>query len=257
MTNMLVYLIGTLFVVAGLAYAANRMGVSQIWIIAGALVIIGLGLMGGIVKTRQKVSHRPARPLPSTTWPRAPLRRLLACRAPFTRCRRSVAPQIPRKCASFVKRCVRQLALEAAPGSLVQLRLVVDPPTDTGTGLPGSPPARHESHPEPPDAVLPADPGSRAPIDRRAADAFHFENDILPILARYGCNSSGCHGKAEGQGGFKLSVFASDPEADYAALTKEGRGRRTFPAEAGGEPAPAQGHRPRRARRRHEAPVRR
>lgn len=54
MTNMLIYLIGTLFVVAGLAYAANRMGVSQIWIIAGALVIVGLGLMGGIVKTRQK-----------------------------------------------------------------------------------------------------------------------------------------------------------------------------------------------------------
>jgi hypothetical protein len=62
------------------------------------------------------------------------------------------------------------------------------------------------------------------------AEPFHFENDILPILSRYGCNSSGCHGKAEGQGGFKLSVFASDPEADFAALTKEGRGRRTFPA---------------------------
>jgi len=54
MTNMLVYLIGTLFVVAGLAYGASRMGVSQVWIIAGALVIIGIGLMGGIVKTRQK-----------------------------------------------------------------------------------------------------------------------------------------------------------------------------------------------------------
>ncbi|MCI0702404.1 MAG: PSD1 and planctomycete cytochrome C domain-containing protein [Planctomycetia bacterium] len=69
-----------------------------------------------------------------------------------------------------------------------------------------------------------------APSTAFAADSFHFENDILPILARYGCNSSGCHGKAEGQGGFKLSVFASDPEADYAALTKEGRGRRVFPA---------------------------
>ena len=54
MTNMVVYLIGTLLVVAGLAYAATRLGVSQPWIIAGALVIIGLGLMGGIVKTRQK-----------------------------------------------------------------------------------------------------------------------------------------------------------------------------------------------------------
>lgn len=61
-----------------------------------------------------------------------------------------------------------------------------------------------------------------------AAEPIHFENDILPILGRYGCNSSGCHGKAEGQGGFKLSVFAFDPESDYTALTKEGRGRRVF-----------------------------
>jgi len=69
-----------------------------------------------------------------------------------------------------------------------------------------------------------------APSQVLGADAFHFENDILPILSRYGCNSSGCHGKAEGQGGFKLSVFASDPETDHAALTKESRGRRVFPA---------------------------
>ena len=54
MTNMVIYLIGTLLVVAGLAYGANRLGVSQVWIVAGALVIIGIGLMGGIVKTRQK-----------------------------------------------------------------------------------------------------------------------------------------------------------------------------------------------------------
>jgi NADH:ubiquinone oxidoreductase subunit 6 (subunit J) len=54
MTNFVVYMIGTLLVVAGLAYGASRMGVSQVWIIAGALVIIGIGFMGGIVKTRQK-----------------------------------------------------------------------------------------------------------------------------------------------------------------------------------------------------------
>jgi hypothetical protein len=54
MVNMLVYLIGTLLLVAGLAYGASRAGVNQVWIVAGALVIIGLGLMGGIVKTRQK-----------------------------------------------------------------------------------------------------------------------------------------------------------------------------------------------------------
>lgn len=58
----------------------------------------------------------------------------------------------------------------------------------------------------------------------------HFENDILPILSRFGCNSSGCHGKAEGQNGFKLSIFGFDPRADRVALLEEGRGRRIFPA---------------------------
>ncbi len=59
---------------------------------------------------------------------------------------------------------------------------------------------------------------------------FNFENDIVPLLSRHGCNSSGCHGKAEGQNGFKLSVFGFDPRADYDALAKESRGRRVFPA---------------------------
>lgn len=62
------------------------------------------------------------------------------------------------------------------------------------------------------------------------ARRWNFENDIVPILSRFGCNTSGCHGKAEGQNGFKLSVFGSDPEADYDAIVKENFGRRVFPA---------------------------
>ncbi|HEY4258799.1 MAG TPA: DUF1549 domain-containing protein [Schlesneria sp.] len=58
----------------------------------------------------------------------------------------------------------------------------------------------------------------------------HFANDVIPILSRYGCNTSGCHGKAEGQNGFKLSVFGFDPAADYTALTQESRGRRVLPS---------------------------
>ena len=58
----------------------------------------------------------------------------------------------------------------------------------------------------------------------------HFQTDVVPILTRYACNSSGCHGKAEGQNGFKLSVFGFDPVADYAALVQEGRGRRVVVA---------------------------
>ncbi|MEX2285573.1 MAG: DUF1549 and DUF1553 domain-containing protein [Planctomycetaceae bacterium] len=66
--------------------------------------------------------------------------------------------------------------------------------------------------------------------DSAAPRRFDFENDIVPILSRFGCNASGCHGKAEGQNGFKLSVFGFDPAADDWALKGEGRGRRVFPA---------------------------
>jgi hypothetical protein len=59
----------------------------------------------------------------------------------------------------------------------------------------------------------------------------HFEHDVVPVLSRFGCNAGGCHGKAEGQNGFKLSVFGFDPAADYDALVKESRGRRVFPAD--------------------------
>ncbi len=57
-----------------------------------------------------------------------------------------------------------------------------------------------------------------------------FENQIIPLLTKAGCNSGGCHGKAEGQNGFKLSVFGFDPFADYQSLIMEGRGRRVFAA---------------------------
>ncbi|MGE3803492.1 MAG: DUF1549 domain-containing protein [Gemmataceae bacterium] len=58
----------------------------------------------------------------------------------------------------------------------------------------------------------------------------HFANDVVPLFSRHGCNASGCHGKADGQNGFKLSVFGFDPAADHAALVLESRGRRLFPA---------------------------
>lgn len=54
MTNFVVYMIGILLVAAALAYGASIAGISQTWIVIGFLVIVGLGLMGGITKTRQK-----------------------------------------------------------------------------------------------------------------------------------------------------------------------------------------------------------
>lgn len=55
-----------------------------------------------------------------------------------------------------------------------------------------------------------------------------FTNEIVPLLSRFGCNAGGCHGKASGQNGFKLSLFGFDTKFDYQALVEEGRGRRVF-----------------------------
>lgn len=53
-----------------------------------------------------------------------------------------------------------------------------------------------------------------------------FRNDIVPIFTRADCANSGCHGSVRGQKGFKLSLFGSDPELDYDAITKNAGGKR-------------------------------
>lgn len=62
----------------------------------------------------------------------------------------------------------------------------------------------------------------------QSSDVVDFENDVQPILTRFGCNSGPCHGKARGQGGFQLSLLAFDAQQDHDSIVKEGRGRRVF-----------------------------
>jgi hypothetical protein len=62
----------------------------------------------------------------------------------------------------------------------------------------------------------------------------NFPNQVVPIFTKLACNSGGCHGKASGQNGFKLSLLGFYPDDDHEFLVKEGRGRRIFPT------APAQ-----------------
>jgi Protein of unknown function (DUF1553)/Protein of unknown function (DUF1549) len=57
-----------------------------------------------------------------------------------------------------------------------------------------------------------------------------FVRDVMPLLAKAGCAAGSCHAKADGQNGFKLSVFNYDLKSDFAEIVKEGRGRRVFPA---------------------------
>jgi len=60
--------------------------------------------------------------------------------------------------------------------------------------------------------------------------AANFTHDIVPVLTKYGCNGGGCHGKSEGQNGFRLSLLGFEPGEDYEHLVNESRGRRLFPA---------------------------
>jgi Protein of unknown function (DUF1553)/Protein of unknown function (DUF1549) len=57
----------------------------------------------------------------------------------------------------------------------------------------------------------------------------NFTNQVVPIFTKLGCNSGGCHGKASGQNGFKISLLGFEPELDFQTLVKEGRGRRLLP----------------------------
>ena len=54
MSSFALYLIGFLIFVAGLAYGAFLLGLAATWIAVGAIVLIGLGIVTGVGKTRRK-----------------------------------------------------------------------------------------------------------------------------------------------------------------------------------------------------------
>jgi len=52
--SFLIYAVGLIIVLAGLVYGATLLGIGHTWIIAGALVVLGLGVVMGVGKTRAK-----------------------------------------------------------------------------------------------------------------------------------------------------------------------------------------------------------
>ena len=54
MTNFFVYMVGVALLIGALAYGASLLGLSATWIAVIAFAGLGLGVMGAIVKTRQK-----------------------------------------------------------------------------------------------------------------------------------------------------------------------------------------------------------
>jgi Protein of unknown function (DUF1549)/Protein of unknown function (DUF1553) len=63
--------------------------------------------------------------------------------------------------------------------------------------------------------MLEAEP---APLD--------FDTQVAPVFTRFGCNSGACHGSAAGRGGFKLSLYGSNPALDYEAIALQLQHRR-------------------------------
>jgi len=57
------YVIGFFILLAGLIYGAHLIGVPHTWIIVGALVVIGLGVMSAVSQTKRR--DPPAEPPPT------------------------------------------------------------------------------------------------------------------------------------------------------------------------------------------------
>ena len=67
------------------------------------------------------------------------------------------------------------------------------------------------------------------PIKVTSADAVppvSFQNDVMPVFSKTGCNAGSCHGAARGKDGFNLSLYGFDPKGDHHRLTREMMGRR-------------------------------
>lgn len=66
----------------------------------------------------------------------------------------------------------------------------------------------------------PVTPSERFADLSRAEDP-SFRRDVIPLLARVGCSARECHGSFQGRGGFQLSLFGSEWEADLLQLTQK------------------------------------
>jgi uncharacterized membrane protein len=54
MSNYTLYLIGYIVLIGGLAYGAFLLGVPQVWIVVGAVILLGIGIISGVTRTRHR-----------------------------------------------------------------------------------------------------------------------------------------------------------------------------------------------------------
>jgi hypothetical protein len=54
MSSLAIYIVGFIILIGGLAYGASMAGLATQWIVVGVLVLMGLGVVLGVTRTRQK-----------------------------------------------------------------------------------------------------------------------------------------------------------------------------------------------------------
>ena len=52
--SFMLYIIGIIVLISGLMYGAYLLNVPQQWVVVGAVVIAGLGILSGVARTRKK-----------------------------------------------------------------------------------------------------------------------------------------------------------------------------------------------------------
>jgi len=62
-----------------------------------------------------------------------------------------------------------------------------------------------------------------------ARQSWSYDNHVMPVLTKAGCNSGPCHGAMAGKSGLRLSLRGYAPEVDYDALVRQASGRRVRP----------------------------
>src|SRR5215207_2356228 len=72
--------------------------------------------------------------------------------------------------------------------------------------------------------LLTAAAGAQTIAAHAGSEQPSFRRHIIPLLSRIGCSARECHGSFAGQGGFQLSLFGYDFEADHKEITEDTEG---------------------------------
>jgi hypothetical protein len=51
--SFMIYIVGFVILIVGLALAANMIGISSTWIGIGVIVLVGIGVLTGVTRTRR------------------------------------------------------------------------------------------------------------------------------------------------------------------------------------------------------------